>query len=144
MLRLSVYRQPIGFLMLVALATTCVGCFQSKPADQPDLGEVSGKVTLDGSPLADATVSFQSVELGRMASGKTDAQGHYELILLNDIKGAVVGENKVLITTAQPGDDAVPGSAKPETLPKKYNDKSELTAEVKEGTNEFNFDLQSK
>ncbi|WDI44502.1 carboxypeptidase regulatory-like domain-containing protein [Bremerella sp. P1] len=144
MLRLSVHHRSFGFLLLVALATTCAGCFQSKPADQPDLGEVSGNVTLDGSPLADATVSFQSVELGRLASGKTDAQGHYELNLLNDTKGAVVGANKVLITTAQPGDDAVPGSAKPETLPKKYNDKSELTADVKEGSNEFNFDLQSK
>lgn len=101
-------------------------------------------MTFDGSPLSDATVSFQSVDSGRMSSGKTDAQGHYELILLNDTKGAVVGANKVFITTAQPGDDANPGSAKRETLPKKYNEKSELTADVKADSNEFDFDLQSK
>lgn len=134
----------IGILFLLACALGSAGCSGSRPDDLPELGEVTGTVTLDGAPLSDATVSFQSDELGRMASGKTDAAGHYELILLNETKGAVVGSNKVFITTSHPGEDGVPGSAKKETLPKKYNKETELTKDVKSGKNEFNFDLQSK
>lgn len=121
-----------------------VGCGGSGASDLPDLGKVTGVVTLDGAPLADATVSFQSKEAGRMASGKTDAQGRYTLYLLNDIEGAPVGQNEVYITTAVPADDADPKSGKPERLPAKYNAKTTLSAEVEPGKNEFNFDLQSK
>ncbi|MEW4563835.1 carboxypeptidase-like regulatory domain-containing protein [Bremerella sp. JC770] len=138
------FHKALGFLLILTCAIGSAGCFDSRPDDLPDLGEVTGTVTLDGAPLSDATVSFQSEELGRMASGKTDAAGHYELILLNDTKGAVVGANKVFITTARSGEDGVPGSAKKEFLPKRYHADTELTADVKADENEFNFDLQSK
>jgi len=37
-----------------------------------------------------------------------------------------------------------PDQAGEQLVPAKYNDKTELTAEVKEGDNTFNFDLKSK
>ncbi|WP_231753254.1 carboxypeptidase-like regulatory domain-containing protein [Rosistilla carotiformis] len=104
---------------------------------------MTGTVTLDGQPLADAVVSFQSKDAGRVASGATDAAGNYTIYLLNDIEGAPVGTNQVMIVTAKPGDDAIPGSAKPEVLPAKYNAESELSADVQPGDNQFDFELTS-
>ena len=61
----------------VVLALGCGGSESGKYA------AVSGQVILNGSPLADATVSFQpDSTIGRGSSGKTDAQGKYSLTVL--------------------------------------------------------------
>lgn len=130
----------LSALLLVVVAVSLAGCGAS---DLPELGRVSGVVTLDGKPLQDAGVAFQGPN-GRLATGVTDAGGNYSLVLLNDTMGAVVGTNQVHITTAKPGDDAVPGSAVKETLPARYNTKTTLTRDVKAGGNTFNFDLESE
>lgn len=129
---------------LLLLVTLTLGCFGYRASDLPELGEVTGVVTLDGNPLPEATVSFQSTEAGRMASGVTDDQGKYRLYLLNDISGAPVGVNDVYITTARPADDSKPGSGRKEILPPVYHAKSTVTKEVKPGDNTFDFQLESK
>ncbi|MBA2114332.1 carboxypeptidase-like regulatory domain-containing protein [Bremerella alba] len=142
----------IAFSFVRSFAMLCVllslfasgGCGPSASKDVPELGEVSGTVTLDGKPLADATVGFQSEAAKRVSTGQTDSEGKYTMYLMNDIKGVPLGVNKVTISTAKPGDDAVPGSAKKETLPSKYNQRTTLTADVKEGENTFDFSLDSK
>lgn len=112
-----------------------VGC-GGPPADLPDIGAVSGVVTLDGQPLENARVMF-TPDHSRPSGAMTDANGRYELVFNEKIKGAAVGKHKVRITL---------GSAmEPEKLPAKYNIKTELTADVKPGPNEdINFDLKSK
>lgn len=71
-------------------------------------------MTLAGEPLAGAVVTFQP-SLGESAAevagsvGRTDAQGHYVLRLVDpDVPGAVIGKHIVTITTATvaEGDDA--------------------------------------
>jgi hypothetical protein len=125
----------IPFLLLAA-----VGCGSGK------YGSVTGKVTLDGQPLAGATVQFQPVQPGSPSFAVTDSSGNYELIFSRDIEGAEVGEHVVSITTAQSADpDADPPQAEvPEKVPEKYNVKSELKETVERGSNTFDFDLQSK
>ena len=51
-----------------------VGCSSSGP----DIAYVSGRVTMDGKPLAQATVVFIP-EDGRPAGARTDADGRYVL-----------------------------------------------------------------
>lgn len=127
----------------VSLLCVMLGC-GGDVSDRPDLGQVSGVVTLDGQPLSDATVSFQPPN-GRPSSGTTDASGRYVLTYLNEVKGAVVGPHQVQVTTGRSAvSDDDPSSAKPETLPKKYNAESTLTAEVKKGNNTFDYPLESK
>ncbi len=111
-------------------------------SDQPKIAPVAGVVTMDGEPLAGASVQFFS-ENGRPSAGVTNADGRYELVYIENQKGAVLGNHVVRISTQNDEEDPL-GMQGTETVPAKYNSKSTLTATVVEGANEFNFDLQSK
>lgn len=111
-------------------------------ADHPDVGKVSGTVTLDQKPLAEATIMFQPPN-GRASTGTTDSNGKYSLTYIDGVQGAMLGTHKIIIRTEIPGEDGQPPIAK-EKLPKRYHDKSELTAEVKAGSNTHDFQLSSK
>ncbi|MCH9656210.1 MAG: carboxypeptidase-like regulatory domain-containing protein [Planctomycetes bacterium] len=140
-----------NFLLItsVILCLTLSGCSGAEN-DQPDLGLVNGVVTLDGQPLSGASISFLP-DSGRTASARTDANGYYELTYIRDTLGCKLGQNKVVITTlidnveddnALEGDDAVIKIKRvKETLPAKYNRKTELAAMVKPGENTFDFKL---
>lgn len=129
----------LRFLLVLSFLVGLAGC--SKP-DHPQVGRVSGVVTLDGKPLAGATVMFQPLE-GRASIGTTDDAGRYSLTYLDGVPGAKVGPHKVIIRTEVPGEDGQPPIVK-EKLPKRYHDQTELTAEVKPGTNTFDFPLTSR
>ena len=116
------------------MALTILGC---SPTPRPPLGLVRGTVTLDGRPLADATVRFTPAGRGRTSQGTTDAAGRYELRYLRDILGANIDAHTVRITTA--GEE----NGSRELLPARYHARSHLTARVVAGTNELDFDLRS-
>jgi hypothetical protein len=113
---------------------------------------VSGKVTMDGKPLAKVSVVFiplpkpGSDVAGDTAGGVTDENGQYTLKTstrdgMRD--GAQVGKHKVSISlteTRGEGDRSVTR----QLLPKKYNDYTELTADVSSGSNQKDFDLKSR
>jgi len=127
----------VGLWFVAALMVTALGC------SNRDLGQVSGTVTLDGEPLADAMVIFTPMTGGRPAAGRTDAQGRYELIFDRAGAGAVHGEHFVEIRTADERileDDSV--EVIPERVPAKYNATSELRRTVEEGSNVFDFELE--
>jgi hypothetical protein len=115
----------------------CLGCGGG------DVGYVEGTVTMDGAPLPDAIVTFQP-EGGRPSSGRTDENGYYELIYTRGKKGAIPGKHTVTISTLQEGDPDAGGESVPEKVPAKYNTDTELTADVKAGRNDFDFDLSSE
>ncbi len=122
------------FVLLVFGQLLLSGC-DGAPKDLPKLGTVTGKVTLDGQPLPNAAIQFEA-EKSRPSSAITDAQGKYELDFNGALKGAAIGNHKVRITTGK--------ADQREKLPAKYHAQSQLTAVVKEGKNEINFDLTSK
>ena len=116
-----------------------LGCGHSSA---PLLGKVAGIVTMDGQPLSNATVMFQPAS-GRPSSGITDSSGHYTLEYTQGLEGATLGEHQVIIRTEIAGADGEPPKQK-ELLPPKYNNNSELTANVIRGQNTCNFTLMSK
>ncbi|MCA9015868.1 MAG: hypothetical protein KDA77_11095 [Planctomycetaceae bacterium] len=119
-----------------------VGCGGGGADDQPELGTVTGVVTMDGQPLANVVVSFEPAQ-GRPSIGKTDDSGKYELGYLNASKGAVIGSHTVSISTPQEAPTPA-GQAYKDPIPAKYNSKTTLKGEVKAGDNTINFDLTSK
>jgi hypothetical protein len=131
------FARTIGVLALFMVVSGCGG---EKGAP------VSGHVTINGKPLANATVMFQPIAEGKSpgmgSAGKTDASGNYTLNNAGTRQpGAVVGKHMVLITAPE---DSLAGLklGKAKRLPDKYNNKSTLKYEVPaQGTTSANFDL---
>jgi len=133
----------IAFCLLNAFLTGC------KPDGYAELGlvGVTGKVTLDGQPLAGANVVFESPDK-RTARGLTDAEGKYALMYDSETPGALPGPKVVRITIADVGVEgggAGEGSAftGKERLPARYNRQSKLTADVSASQKTFDFELKS-
>lgn len=119
-----------------------VGC--GGPSDAPTRVPVSGEVTFDGEPIAQGDIIFRP----EMEGGVTDAakikDGKYEMEV-------VPGKYRVEIRALRevgPAKTLDSGEAGPNLepyIPENYNDKSDLSAEVKESGNDpFNFTLKSK
>ena len=123
------FRFTATFLILTS---TLMGCGSGAT---PPLGDVTGKITLDGQPLEGVIVLFKPQE-GRVATGTTNADGGYELEFAYDVSGCKTGPNKVSLEWPL-------GSTKAKTLSTRYTTASELTADVKEGSNTIDFALES-
>ncbi len=139
---------------LSVLLLSLPGCGGS--GDRPELGQVSGTITLDKKPLSGVAVVFQP-DGGRPASGTTDAEGRYELTYIGQTRGTKVGHNRVEIASSEEGEEDAdepegdvdslqakqPVNSSRPSIPARYNTKSELEADVKPGKNTFDFDLES-
>jgi len=126
----------VGSTILVSLLSGCGGT----PPDQPATAPVMGIVKLDGKPLPNVIVVFNS-DTGRPSSATTDENGKYDLNYFGSTRGATLGPHTVTITTPTDGPTA-PNYRDP--IPAKYNTATTLTANVKASENTFDFDLSSK
>ncbi len=65
--------------------------------------EVKGRVTLDGKPVAGATILFvpEPGSSARPATGFTDAEGNFRLTTFRPNDGAVVGAYKIVVTKSE-------------------------------------------
>lgn len=156
---MKMQRWAISSFLMMAFAITS-GC-ESKPKGvygTLGLVSVSGRVTLDGQPLANAVITFDDAQDGTFSYGQTDSSGNYKLRLDSDMMGVKPGKKIVRISTTRKilglnsseeggessseGGTAKPESAK-ELVPDKYYKKSELTADVTASNKTFNFELTS-
>lgn len=141
--------RPSAFTsVLLFCAPSCLfGC----GASEYSLAPVSGTVTLDGEPLANATVVFQPKTgnaTGKNAPGSvglTSATGSYQLKTIDNEPGAAPGHHRVRIYSYSPEsapiDDRDTGENK-ERVPERYNYRSTLMYEVAaEGTDAADFQL---
>jgi len=127
-----------GQLRQIACAITVLTILGCSRSHQPPLGLVSGTVTLDGVPLANAIVRFTPTGPGRTSEGISDADGHYRLLYLRAIPGANIDQHTVRITTASEENGGR------ELLPPRYHSLTELGARVVSGSNDLDFALRSQ
>lgn len=108
---------------------------------------VTGVVRINGEPVEGAVVTFAPKEGGRPAFAKTAADGSYELEYTAGVKGAKIGVNNVYLTTykapTRDDDNKVVDPGKPERFPPEYNESPSVTAEVKPGENQLDFDVEA-
>ena len=154
---------PLVFLTSLTVVAL-VGCGGPK---WPPTYKSSGTVTLDGTPVERATISFYPLDGQKPANATTDANGAFEVTSFNAGDGAMLGSFGVAIekfpaveieTTpgGTPYDESMNTDEGPSAdsekdpvneLPEKYSDheKSGLSATVTaDGENVFNFELTSK
>ena len=132
-----------------------IGC-GGGASDTPPMGAVTGVVTLDGNPVAGATVEFTPDNTrntkGPKSSAVTNADGKYTLVGPGGTSGAVVGFHKVTITcppsAGQSSSLDGAGSSAPTTpctVPAKYGslDSTDVNLEVSPGKNDRPIALKS-
>lgn len=114
-------RKAVAMLVAVTMVATA-GC----GGDQLPVVPVTGTITLEGAPLADALVEFQPFDpQGSPSYGSTDASGKYELAFSHTRKGAWVGEHLVRISTRNENERI------PEKLPPRFHAESDLKRQVR-------------
>ena len=143
----------LSCLMLLAGLVALAGCSKGPYETAP----VSGRVTLDGQPVANAAVMFQpvapegNINPGPGSYGITDAEGRYSLKLIGkETRGAVVGKHKVRVENyTDPGDSSDDRPRKPvkhaNPIPGKYNRGEAILEFVvpADGTDQADFPLKS-
>lgn len=110
----------------------------------PNLGPVSGIVTLDDVPLAGAEVHFHPMQTDpkkpnykqSSSVGFTDTSGRFTLTYIANVQGAAIGKHRVQIYASDEKGQQI--------VPSLYNARTTLSADVKEKDNpEFKFELKS-
>ena len=150
-------RVVVCFFSLTFAITS--GCESKPSAIYSTLGlvAVSGRITLNGQPLAKAVVTFDDAQDGSFSYGLTDANGKYKLRIDSDMWGAKPGKKIVRISTARQilglntseegGENssekqALKSESAKEIVPEKFGKRSELSVEVSPSSKTFNFDLK--
>jgi len=147
----SLFRTGIAVLLPYVVLAWC-GCGEAS-----NRGAVRGKVTVNGAPLESGDISFVSTGAAAVpSSGAAILKGEYEI---SQEQGPVAGQYQVQIRAFRGtgrkmwdgmGPENAPASQKnyvedmEQFIPAKYNETSELKADVVAGqVNELNFDLQA-
>jgi len=141
MLSRNVHLRGMTLVFLCSFLVT--GCHSG-----PELIDVSGQVLLDDEPLENAIVKFIPEAGGRQSVAKTDQDGRFRLRFTQGRYGALPGIHRVMITSALPATTDVDGNpdspGRPELLDKKYNEETELRADVRRNNRNIQFFLTSK
>jgi hypothetical protein len=111
---------------------------------------VEGRVTLDGRPLPNATVTLSQLKATDPGpfTGMTDAEGKFTLGSADQSQtGAAPGEYMVMITTVkQPAgaDEYTPPPTEREIVPGQWRNGSQRFSVPDGGTKDANFDMTSR
>lgn len=94
------WRKPISCLILLVAITT-IGCGgQSQGPPKLKTVPVTGVVTYQGKPVADASISLQHLEGKATSLGKSDASGRFTLSTYGNQDGAPAGKYKVVVAVS--------------------------------------------
>jgi hypothetical protein len=130
-------------LSCALIASLAAGCGDGRKS-----APVSGKVTVNGQPLADIGVNFEpsGAGAGQGSFGKTDAQGRYTLKFVDtDQTGALIGTHQVTFTDLTAVKDQGDGGALPK---QQFRFDVRQTSEARQfevpagGTTSADFDLK--
>lgn len=131
MVRLVCQRMPHLALLLVLVA----GCSKGKP-----VGDVQGKVTVNGQPLAEGAVRFIPVNGDTAATGGLIRNGEFQVEV-------PVAKQRVEISSNIVDKEKTPPNATADQIvmkslvPARYNSQSNVTLDVVSGVNEVEYKL---
>jgi hypothetical protein len=125
------------FALVAAFAMMFAGCSYGPP-----MGDVHGKVTVNGQPLTEGSIRFIPVDGETQSTGGIITNGEFQVEVpvakqRVEIMAHVIDKEK---TPPNPTDDQIVMKA---LVPKRYNFESELTLDVVEGLNEPVYNLSN-
>lgn len=133
---------PIHVSAFVAVVSLlCLGCGTTDDG----LVQITGTITLDGKPLKQGKITIEATDGRGGVEGGTIVDGTYSVKTTPGSKAVkinapkVIGQKKTYDTPDSPTTDVVT-----ESIPKKYNQQTELKMEVSESSTEHIFELQSR
>lgn len=134
------WRTCLGVLLGLGAAGLLAGC-SSGPAS----ATVSGEVKVNGAPVEKGTISFAPAEgKGAPASGEIK-NGRYEV---RTTAGKKLVQISAPVVTGKRKDSSAPDAQwleiTEESIPEKYNSKSELNFDVQSGSNSKDWALEVK
>lgn len=114
-----------------------------------DHGAVEGTVNLDGSPMDDGIIIFESQDGKDIKATISISKGRYSISARN---GPGLGHNKVTIHSYQSTGKKVPNPAKPDQeideridmVAPRFNNEERKSVTIQAGSNPLNFDVLSK
>jgi hypothetical protein len=127
--------------VFASIAIVAPGCSKANS----NRAQVSGKVVVDGTPAATGSIAFSPLDGASPTAGGKIVDGNYSVeapIGASRVEirvPKVIGERRLYDTPDSPVQPLME-----ESLPKEFNDESELTYEVKQGVNEQDFNLKTK
>ncbi len=134
------------FCLIVALLSLS-GC----GGDGPERAEVRGRVLLDGEPIQEGIINFEPTEGTQgPGTGGSIKEGSYHL---PRHQGPVIGKNRVVLRAFRQSKQKIqdptapPGTlvyARVQVFPPEYSDKSTIVKVIQHGSNELDFDVQTK
>jgi hypothetical protein len=119
--------------LLASMLATLIGCGNSARAT-PELGTVHGKISLNGKPLPNMLIRFETDET-HSSFARSDAEGVYKAMYFVDLEGVKVGP-----CTARVSFDPSLGI---KNVPARYSSESELKFIVNSGHNEYDINMTS-
>jgi hypothetical protein len=140
----TTFRPPSRGLLLVGLAAA-IGLVACGCAGPNDAYPVKGTVFLDGQPateLAGGTVTFDSAELHKSASGEIQADGTYHLSSLKKDDGAVPGTYQVTVSPPESAPASERGKHSSPVKSAAFVEPKDLTVTVERTTNDIPIKLQ--
>lgn len=98
-----------GTLLLCGSLVLFAGCGSGGvgSGDQQDVYPVTGKVTMNGAPVAGATVTFSPQGKQPVAYGRTNSSGEYALTTYEANDGAAAGDYTVMVSKTVSAPSAV-------------------------------------
>lgn len=87
------------YLFSLSIFLCLAGCGGS--SDAPELGDVTGVLTLDGIPREGVSVRFTPESGGRTSVATTEADGSFEMVYSRSAMGAKIGSHSVSISLAE-------------------------------------------
>lgn len=131
---------------LACLLIVCIGC----GSGAPPRASVSGRVSVDGVPVEDGSISFVPTNgnTGPTAGGSI-VNGRYSIAAA---KGPAPGWNLVVISGSKKTGKKVPSGVVPQAIvdeivsvvPERYHTDSTLNRELRPGVNTVDFELTAK
>lgn len=138
--RVSECRPALDLLVGLATLVSAAGC-----GNRSSSVEVVGKVTLDGQPLANGTISFVPADGATASAGGQIKDGTYSVAMPPGKKRVLISASKVVgKRQVYQGDPKSPVIDEVrELIPPQYNASSTLTADVDEERCKHDFPLKS-